>query len=425
MLPETPNGDYPSIDLTSSAALPLNDPRVIANPYPFYSLLLTQAPVCRTVLPQSSGGLTECYVVTGYEDVTRVAGDARTFIRGDYGRQILSGYAEDSPIAKLFSYPIFWLDGKPHDEVRHFTMDNFTQPKVEKLQPYIRSLAHRLLDELSQRPQTSIDVITDFALPLAFPVICQIFGVSDDEIESFRHYANAIVRCLDPMVSEEVKQEGQQAGAWMLDYFTALRSDQRQLDQTSFLAALLASIASLDPIAQNSTLFTLLVAGYHNNVNLIGNSVRAFLENSDQLEGWQQDPKRRANMVDECMRYYSPTQLIPRQTIKEVTLSGTVIPQNSIVLAFAAAANRDPRKFPRADQFDLTNPFSRQHLGFGKGMYSCFGAPLAFLQADIALTTLWERVVNPQLEGLTAPMSLLLWGPQSLRMSYQKIRTPV
>jgi cytochrome P450 len=131
----------------------------------------------------------------------------------------------------------------------------------------------------------------------------------------------------------------------------------------------------------------LLLAGNETTTNLIGNAVRTLLGHPAELAKVRADRALVPSLVEEVLRYDSPVQLIPRVTAREVELEGGKIPAGAIVFLLLGSANRDERKFPQPDRFDVTrNP--QDHVAFGYGIHYCLGAPLARLEARIALESL-------------------------------------
>jgi len=140
------------------------------------------------------------------------------------------------------------------------------------------------------------------------------------------------------------------------------------------------------------------VPGHETTVNLIGNGLLALLQHPDQLKVLKENTQLLANAVEELLRYDSPVQRTARVTKTEVELGGKTIPRHALVVAAIGAANRDPERFPDPDRLDLARP-DKDHIAFGFGIHFCLGAPLARIEAQIALGTLLRRL--PQLELAT------------------------
>jgi cytochrome P450 len=164
----------------------------------------------------------------------------------------------------------------------------------------------------------------------------------------------------------------------------------------------------------------LLVAGQETTVNLINNAVLCLIEYPDQLARLQAAPGLLPSAIEEVLRYRSPVQWMPRATRREVSVHGQVIPAGKLVLPVIGSANRDPKQFRDAERFDITRD-PNLHIAFGHGVHSCLGAPLARLEARIALADFLERVKR---FGLASPgpweprRALHVHGPSQLPIHF-------
>jgi cytochrome P450 len=167
----------------------------------------------------------------------------------------------------------------------------------------------------------------------------------------------------------------------------------------------------------------LLVAGHETTVNLLANGMLTLLRHPDVLDRLRDEPDLAAPMVEELLRYEPPVQLLVRRTLDEVEVAGTVLPQGARVHLALAAANRDPDRFADPDRFVPDRP-DNQHLGFGSGIHSCFGAPLARLEVQVGLTLMAQRLVGPRLADDPPPYrpNALLRGPRHLPVTVEGVR---
>jgi cytochrome P450 len=164
----------------------------------------------------------------------------------------------------------------------------------------------------------------------------------------------------------------------------------------------------------------LLVGGQETTANLINNAVLCFLENPDQLAQWRAQPDLLPSAIEEVLRYRSPVQWMPRATRRDVELHGQMVPAGQLVLPMIGSANRDPRQFRDANRFDITRT-PNPHLAFGHGIHSCLGAPLARLEAQIALADFLERVKGFELasdEPWEPRKALHVLGPSRLPIRF-------
>jgi cytochrome P450 len=173
-----------------------------------------------------------------------------------------------------------------------------------------------------------------------------------------------------------------------------------------------------------ATAALLLVAGHETTVNLLGNGMLTPLRHPAILDRLRHEPDLVPATVEELLRYEPPVQFLSgRTTLDEISLAGTTIPRGVLVTLALAAGNRDPARFPDPDRFDPERR-DNQHLGFGSGIHSCFGAPLARIEAQIALTELVRRLEQPRLVVDPPPYrpSPVLRGPEHLLIEVDGVR---
>ncbi|MFE9864669.1 cytochrome P450 [Streptomyces sp. NPDC005506] len=142
------------------------------------------------------------------------------------------------------------------------------------------------------------------------------------------------------------------------------------------------------------------------------------------LQRLRDGPRLAVNIVEELLRYEPPVQLVPQRTcIADIEVRGVTIPKGSSIWLVLAAGNRDPERFEDSERFDPDRK-DIQHLGFGSGIHSCFGAPLARLEAQLALTELARRLDNPRLVEDPPPyrQNAVLRGPRHLNITFDGLR---
>jgi cytochrome P450 len=169
----------------------------------------------------------------------------------------------------------------------------------------------------------------------------------------------------------------------------------------------------------------LLFAGHETTVNLLGNGMLTLLRHPAILERLRNEPDLIPAAVKEMLRYEPPVHFLPsRTTLDEIPLAGTTIPRGVVVTLALAAGNRDPARFTEPDRFDPERP-DNAHLGFGSGIHSCFGAPLARIDAQLAFTELVQRLEQPRLVVDPPPYrpSPLLRGPEHLLIAIDGVRS--
>lgn len=307
-------------------------------------------------------------------------------------RQLEAGVTQP----RQFPTGFLFLDPPDHTRLRKLVSKAFAPKVVTALQPEISALVDGLLDPIADKG--AFNVVDDFAYPLPVSVICRLLGVPLDDESKFSHASGVLAQSLDPFstitgVPAEVVAERQQAGAWLREYFHALIDRRRSKPGDDLLSGLIAVEESGDQLTEEeivSTCILLLIAGHETTVNLIGNAVLATLHNPVHWTALAADPGRAPLIVEETLRYDPPVQLVGRVAAADMTIGGVDVPAGGIMMLLLAAAQRDPAEFDRPDTF---NPDRRalRHLGFGRGVHYCLGAPLARLEAGVALSALTAR----------------------------------
>ncbi|MEE1928455.1 cytochrome P450 [Streptomyces sp. TRM 70351] len=360
-------------------------------PHAANARLLAEGAVAPVVLPGEVPGM----AVLGHEELKEflshpdVAKNARHFAALQAG-EIPEGW----PMRTFATVQgMTTADGADHRRLRSLVSRAFTARRVESLRPRVTELTAALLDDL-ERAVAEGDGVADlrrhFAMPLPMGVICELLGVDAEHQDRLHALSNRIVSTsLAPGEVMAANQEMLQ----VLGRVAAARMAEPGDDLTSALIA--AREEDGDRLSEPEligTLLLMIIAGHETTLNLITNAVRALSAHPDQLAlvldgtaGWD-------DVVEETMRWDSPVSYFPfRYPTRDLTVDGTLIPRGTPVLAGYSAAGRDPRTHGAdADRFEVTRDRAR-HLSFGHGAHFCIGAPLARMEATIALEGLFTR----------------------------------
>ncbi|MFE6288264.1 cytochrome P450 [Streptomyces sp. NPDC057877] len=377
------------------------------DPYSVYARLRAQGPVHRIRMPE---GGAQAWLVVGYEAGRAALADPR--LSKDWGKA-----SPALPLGTVSSGPhMLRADPPDHTRLRKLVAREFTARRVEELAPRIQKTADALLDRMLAAPDGRADLVEALSFPLPISVICELLGVPDLDRASFRTWSNEALDATDPAVRKA-------AAASMARYLTDLVHGKRQHPGDDLLSALMhPAHDDGDRLSAEELIgmaWLLLVAGHETTVNLISNGVLALLTHPDQLAALRADPSLIDGAVEEILRYDGPVETPTyRFTTEPVTIGGTVIPGGGeLVLVALADANRDPARFAAPGRFDISRD-ARGHVAFGHGIHYCLGAPLARLEARIALGTLLGRCPGLALDihpaAITWRSGMMIRGPRSL-----------
>ncbi|MEX0171085.1 cytochrome P450 [Streptomyces sp. LMG1-1-1.1] len=243
--------------------------------------------------------------------------------------------------------------------------------------------------------------------------------------------ADTLAASLDPDPDADPAERGKGAHEARMQlgmYLAGLIEERRKNPGDDMLSQLATAKGQDGPMTTMELLSTaalLLIAGHETTVNLITNGMLTLLRNPDVLRRLRTEPRLAVPIVEELLRFEPPVQLLPqRTTLADIEVRGVTIPKGSTLWLLLASGNRDPpQRFENPDRFDPDRP-DVQHLGLGSGIHSCFGAPLARLEAQLALSELARRLENPRLLDDPPPyrQNAVLRGPRQLGIACDGIR---
>ncbi|ONF74160.1 cytochrome P450 family protein [Amycolatopsis keratiniphila] len=376
----------------------------VQDPHRVSALLREEGPARKVRLPR---GL-DVWIVTGYAEARAILSDSRVAKDPEAIRRLFErdGFesAADNAVRALGAHMLN-SDPPDHTRLRKLVNQAFTSRTVSRLRPRIEQITAELLDGIGDAER--IDLLPAFAVPLPIRVICELLGVHAGDQPAFATWSNTMVAWSTP-------EELQAAAAKMHAYLVDLIEEKRAEPAEDLLSALIHASDEGDSLTADELLamaFLLLVAGFETTVNLIANSVLALLREPDQLAALRADPALIPGAVEEFLRYDGAIHLATIRFTKEAVPVGDVeIPAGEFVLVSLLGANRDAGRFEDPDRLDVTRSASG-HLAFGHGIHYCVGAPLARLEAEIALRGLLGRF--PVL-GLDAEPEALRWRESTL-----------
>jgi cytochrome P450 len=255
----------------------------------------------------------------------------------------------------------------------------------------IRGIVDELLDGFSG--EYEVDVISRFAYPLPITVIAEMLGVEHERRDFFHEVSSAIAVALGPISDPVVGRRAGEATGKLNAYFSELIEKRQAEPRDDLISVLLRAEESGDLLSRRelmAMLVLLLVGGHETTVNLIANGLLALMRDRGQFDLLASRPDLEKQAIEEFLRYDSPVQYTGRGTRTEVEIGGRRIPAGEHVRLLLAAANRDPAIWPDPDRLDIQREL-QMNLAFGLGIHSCLGAPLARLEAEIAIPAIIRR----------------------------------
>lgn len=363
------------------------DADFIANPYPVYQALREYEPI--KLLPNGS------YFLTRYDDLIAIYKNTKSF-SSDKKIEFKPKFG-DSLLFEHHTTSLVFSDPPLHTRVRKLISGALTPRAIAGMEQGLITLIDHLLDQLASKAQ--VDLIADFASAIPIEVIGNLLDVPLNERAPLRDWSMAILGALEPTLSPEVFERGNQAVAEFILYLEDLIARRRQQPanpETDVLTRLIGGEADGEKLTPKELLHNcifLLNAGHETTTNLIGNGLVLLHDHADQRALLHTQPDLIKTTVEEVLRYESSNQLGNRITSEAVELRGIHMPAQTQITLCIGAANRDPSQFTDPENFDIQrNP--NRHLAFASGAHACAGMSLARLEGQIALGRFIARFPN-------------------------------
>jgi cytochrome P450 len=373
------------------------------NPYPLFEQIRNASPLVQIPPPF------DAWAIFDYDGVKRAMSDHEAF-------------SSRVPAPPWFLF----MDPPEHTKLRALISRAFTPSTVAGLAPRVRALSAELLDRTIERGQ--MDLATDFAVPLPMMVIAGMIGIPDEDWSRYNRWSEIILKLSytrsDGPEAEQAMIDFRAVTAEMNDCLTGMLEERRLAPKDDLLTRLIEAEVDGERLTQQEILsfFQLLIlAGQETTTNLINNAVLCLLEHPDQLQRLKSAPDLLPSAIEEVLRYRSPFLWTMRTPKRDVEMHGQTIPAGKLVLLMVASANRDPRQFPHAEQFDISRE-PNAHISFGHGIHFCIGAALARMEAKIALSEILVRLEDLKLasnEPWTPRQALHVQGPASLPVQFK------
>jgi len=356
----------------------------------------------RPVAPVRMPGYGRAWIVTRYADVRTVLTDPR--LAKDVRRWPGGGRSRPGEATGVYAHMLH-ADPPGHTRLRRLVQKAFA-PRRAAPRPRAEEIAAGLLDEMAAGGDVT-DLLDAYARPLPIAVLCELLGIPAAD----RGWIGVTVAAYDERAQHD-RLERELAA-----YFAELIAVRRAEPGDDLVSALVVACGDGDAEEGLSgdellaTIFLLVMAGFDTTVNLIASGTLALLTHPEEQTRLRRDPSLLTAAVEELLRFTSPVNHAnDRFTTKDVPVGDVVIPAGEWVLPATSSANRDPAQFPDPDRLDLNRDTSG-HVAFGHGVHHCLGAPLARMEAEVALGALLDRF--PRI-SLAVPEPELRWRPVSL-----------
>jgi cytochrome P450 len=354
------------------------------DPYPILKSIRESAPVM-------TDDAFKRYIYTTHDDVKALLrdkelwSDPRKATPGTFMYELLGGQNQDEEPSMLL------MDEPDHMRLRSLVSRPFMPAEVERWRPRTREIVARVLDTI-KTPE--FDLIAAFAGPIPTIVIAEMLGIDEGKHADFKVWSDQSVRAaFNPFPTEQEVIERNQANEKLGAFFAGEITLRRANPGDDLLSDMLRAEEAGQKLSEDEIITQcnlLLIAGNVTTTDLIGNGVRALLDNPEQLQLLRDQPELIENAVEEMLRFDSPVTYSGRIANRSMEIKGCPVKKGESLSTSLAAANRDPDVYPEPDKFDIQRK-DTHHQSFGGGRHTCLGANLARLEAQEAVLGLLAK----------------------------------
>ena len=385
-------------------------------PFEWYQQMRTDAPV-------RYDETRELWDVFRYADVKHVLDTDSVFSADPMN---MPGFEQEVANTDEEPPPVFdtmlFADPPEHGRLRGVAQEFFQPRAIREQAAQIKQLTEQYLDDLDDE----FDLVSELAYPMPVDVIAMILGVPTDDRAQFKSWSDTLIERPEAQTEAEMEayqQRQQQIQQEMSEYFSELIEARRNEPQDDLITAVLNAEVDGQGLSHRELVgfcTLLLVAGNITTTNLITNAMRCFTAQPGLLDELRAGEKSVSTAIEEALRYRSPVQALFRVPTEPVELGDREIPAGEGVVVWLGSANRDERVFDRPDEF-VADRQPNQHLSFGHGTHYCLGAPLARLEAKIAVEMLLQRFdrIEPVDADLQPIRSSFIYGVEEYPLSVQ------
>jgi len=365
---------------------------VDAVPHDVFQRLRNEAPVH---FHRERNGGPGFWTVSKYHDLITVSKDNRTFSSYRGGTNIFD--LSEEQLAEVRSIMLN-MDPPAHSKYRKLVSQVFVVRIISALEPHVRELASRIIDDVVERGEC--DFVTEIAAELPLQVIAEFLGVPHDERKKLFEWSNKLIGFDDPEFQNSM-DEGRMAAMEIYMYANQLAAQRRERPESDIVTRLLQGEVDGERLTEqefDSFFLLLAIAGNETTRNLISGGMLALLEHPEQWRRLKANPALMPTAVEEMLRWVSPVMHFRRTATRDTVLRGQPIREGDKIVMFYPSANRDEEIFPNADQFDIGRT-PNEHIAFGIGEHFCLGSNLARLEIRIIFEELVRRLPDIELAG--------------------------
>jgi cytochrome P450 len=379
----------------------LFSPNFKADPFPTFAQMRQNDPI---YAHRSPDGRTIWYI-TKFAEVTAVLKDNEHFVKDI--RNTLPPDAKKSgksSLNRLINENMLFADPPDHTRLRALVNQAFTPRRVEQLAGRVQQITNELLAAIA--PADEADLIASFALPMPVRIIAELLGIPPADQAQVADWSQAIISPGSRDLNYSARKRKVRAFADYLQEMFVRRQREPQDDLISALVQAEEAGERLNEAELSSMVALLLVTGHETTVNLLGNGALALLNHPEQLAILRERPEVWETAVEELLRFDGPVETSTTRWVRQdFEFMGHQMRRGDVVRVVLASANRDVEQFDQPNVLDVTRRDNR-HLAFGMGIHYCLGAPLARLEGQIGLQTLFDTFTNLR---LAVPADQLKW----------------
>ena len=364
------------------------------DPYPYYRRLRDEAPLYRNEELNFWALSRHHDVLQGFRNSTTLSNRDGVSLdpvsRGPHASKTMSFLAMDDPA---------------HLRLRTLVSKGFTPRRIRELEPRVTELAVQHLDAMLERAASgpagsvTVDYVAEFAGKLPMDVISELMGVPLADRDRIRAMADGVMHREDGV--NDVPASAIEASINLIVYYQQMIAERRKKPSDDLTSALLEAEIDGDRLTDEEILgfmFLMVIAGNETTTKLLANAAFWGHKNPDQLAPVYADLSRVALWVEETLRYDTSSQILARTLSGNLTLYDTTIPAGDVLLLLPGSAHRDERVFDNPDDYLIGREIGSKLMSFGSGAHFCLGAHLARMEARVALTELFKRIRDYQVD---------------------------